>query len=190
MSSSSSSSDPVAPLADWWRRGRSDTSFSSVRVRADTGTHVFRVGSFSRLDGTMSPGECIESVAHAGGSPWRLFYYPNGATAEQRGKVCVELMLLDARFWLFRESTWNLTAGYTVSVLGRDGEPAHSCAFAASRYKAEKKTGEAHVLATAEEQSAAAAQHDDSLLVRCDVTVRKISSQNLVMCFLRNRFLV
>ncbi|OEL20255.1 hypothetical protein BAE44_0018727 [Dichanthelium oligosanthes] len=47
MSSSSTSPDQLPSLGDSWRRISEALSFSSVRVRGDTGTHLFHVGRYS-----------------------------------------------------------------------------------------------------------------------------------------------
>jgi hypothetical protein len=58
---------------------------------------------YSRVDGKVCPGECIESVFRAGGRKWKLLCYPSGhdddssKAAEHRGKVAVKLMLLGSR---------------------------------------------------------------------------------------------
>lgn len=187
--SSSSSVQQLPSLGDSWRRFRDALSFSSVRVRGDTGTHVFHVGRYSRVDGKVCPGECIESVFRAGGRKWKLLYYPSGHDGDSStkavvhlGKVVVKLMLL---------GRWNstATAAYRVSILDGDGKPAHSRAVGPRSYRGDGFLEEGkgfEVLATAEEQTSALRRiEDDSLVVRCDVTVLNVNQESRVKFFLR-----
>ncbi|RLN32981.1 BTB/POZ and MATH domain-containing protein 2-like [Panicum miliaceum] len=181
--SSPSSSDQLPSLGDSWRRLRDALSFSSVRVRRDTGTHLFHVGRYSRVEG--SPGECIESAFRAGGRRWKLFYYPNGDRAKRRGQACAKLMLED---WGFFSGIREARAEYRVSILGRDGEPVRSGAVGPHRYfPGLKPSYRVDVLPTPNEQSSALPlMEDDSLVVRCDVTVLNVYRESRIKWYLRN----
>ncbi|CAN6181819.1 unnamed protein product [Urochloa humidicola] len=181
MSSSTSSDHHLpSPGARWRRRLRDTLSTTSVRVRADTTTHLLHVGRYSRVDGKVCPGECIESEVRAGGRRWMLSYYPNGDSEERRGRACSRLMLVDNLFGT------RATAEYRLSILGRSGEPACTRAFGPRRYVGDRRE-EVEVIATAEEQSKAMRlAEDDSLVVRCDLTVLNAVRESRVKWYLRS----
>ena len=64
----SSSPDPVAALGDAWRRAREAFSFSSVRGREATGTHLLRIGNYSTVDSACPRGKRVESEPFRDGS--------------------------------------------------------------------------------------------------------------------------
>jgi hypothetical protein len=76
-----------------------------------------------------------------------------------------------------------------VSILDGDGKPAHSRAVGPRSYKGngflEEREG-FEVLATAEQQTSALRRlEDDSLVVRCDVTVLNVNQESRDKSFLR-----
>ena len=87
-----SSPDPVAALGDAWRRAREAFSFSSVRGREATGTHLLRIGNYSTVDSACPRGKRVESEPFRdGGRRWKLLYYPNGHGDSTSGRATVML---------------------------------------------------------------------------------------------------
>ncbi|KAL6592128.1 hypothetical protein ACP70R_049580 [Stipagrostis hirtigluma subsp. patula] len=178
-----------APVAAW-RRMREALSFSSVRVRAETGTRLVRIGHYSRLAGRVLPGDSVDFVATAGGRKWKLHFYPNGGDKPWRGhrphQPSVELELM-RKSW---SGIWKETAAYRVSILGRDGKPAYSCSMAPHSYNVHDWPSDRPVghLVTAEEKRPAAPlplMEDDTLVVRCDVTVLRLQRESRIRWFIR-----
>jgi len=113
----------VAALGDAWRRAREAFSFSSVRGREATGTHLLRIGNYSTVDSACPRGKRVESEPFRdGGRRWKLLYYPNGHGNSTSGRDTVMLRLLDNRF-LGRAA--DATAAYRVAIL--DGEGGTVC---------------------------------------------------------------
>ncbi|KAL6592126.1 hypothetical protein ACP70R_049578 [Stipagrostis hirtigluma subsp. patula] len=174
-------------IVDAWR------NFSSVRARQVTGTHILRVGGCSIVNRMVVRGESIDSPTFtAGGHKWKLSYYPNGdLSTKKSGRVTVVLKLMDRGFH------GHITAAHRVSILGRDGRPAYSYYVPPQRYSGEigyshefgstyRMSSSVDVLVTAEDRKAALRlMGDDSLVVRCDVTVLKLEKESRLKWFLR-----
>ncbi|CAN6381864.1 unnamed protein product [Urochloa humidicola] len=199
MSSSSSSTDPAAAITDAWRRARDAFSFSSVRGHEVTSTHTLHISKYSTIDSILPHGKCVKSKPfRAGGHRWQLEYYPNGYTKSKTGGPTAVLNLMENRF-LGRAA--DATATYNVSILDVDGnvvkrraEPGkpwlHTLRGSKGGY-----TGiwadivEDATTQTPEEQKKALRQlKEDSLVVRCDVTVQSLKEESRAKWFLR-RFL-
>ncbi|KAL6907773.1 hypothetical protein ACP4OV_001943 [Aristida adscensionis] len=191
MSSTTSTTISPAPggeasTCSLWRRAREALSFSSVRAREETATHLLRVGRCSRIDvGEVLPGEPIASaVFRAGGRRWKLLYYPNGAHKHSPpGHAAVQLLQM-RRFMSF---DWDATAAYRVSVVGRDGTPASSCSVGLHSYHEGLPCTPVTLLdaAAPEETPAVGLMEDDAMVVRCDVTVFSLQKESRIRWCLR-----
>ncbi|KAL6654260.1 hypothetical protein ACP70R_007725 [Stipagrostis hirtigluma subsp. patula] len=176
---SSSTVTPSTWLRDAWR------NFTSIRARPVTGSHLLRIDGYSVADRMVVPGKSIDSPAfHAGGHKWKLSYYPNGRDDEHKpkpGLVSVGLTLLEPG-----GAGGDPTAMYRVSILDHDGKPAYSYAVAPQQFSKKKATSHVDVLVTAEEREAARRLiGDDSLAVRCDVTVMRFDEESRLKWYLR-----
>ncbi|CAO2198576.1 unnamed protein product [Urochloa humidicola] len=183
MSSSSSSSDPVAALGDAWRRAREALRFSSVRGREAIGSHVLRIGGYSVVGATLPRGECVESEPfRAGGHRWKLSYYPNGYTDSTSGCASAVLWHLDNRF-LGRAA--EATAGFRVVILDGDGNAAFTCDAGAALPAKYSVRGRRATWIDVKDAKADALRRlsskdgGDNLSVRCDVTVQKLEESRV-----------
>ena len=107
----------------------------------------------------------------AGGRRWKLLYFPNGRGDSASGHATVMLRLLDNRF-LGRAA--DATAEYKVAILDGDGSTVYSTSVIPEKYSVNGMSGIwTYVLeGKAEERKQALRRlKDDSLSVRCDVTV-------------------
>ena len=174
----SSSPDPVAALGDAWRRAREAFSFSSVRGREATGTHLLRIGNYSTVESVCSRGKCVASEPfRASGQRWKLLYYPNGHKDSTSGRDAVMQLLLDNRF-LGRAA--DATAEYRVAILDGEGSTVYSTSVDPEKYSVNGRSGIwVDVLeGKAEERKQALRRlKDDSLCVRCDVTVQSLEKE-------------
>ncbi|CAO2149847.1 unnamed protein product [Urochloa humidicola] len=194
--SSSSSSDPAAALADAWRHARNAFSFSSVRGREVTSTHTLHIANYSTVDSILPHGKCVQSKPfRAGGHRWNLEYYPNGHKDSKTGRPTVVLNLMKNRFL---GQAADATATYDVSILDSVGNivQRHTDPGKPRLYTVQGSKGgvsgiwaDIEDAATAEEQKKALRQlKDDSLVVRCDVTVKSLDEESRAKWLLR-RFL-
>jgi len=168
------------------RRAREAFSFSSVRGREATGTHLLRIGNYSTVDSACPRGKRVESEPFRdGGRRWKLLYYPNGHGDSTSGRATVMLRLLDNRF-LGRAA--DATAEYRVAILDGEGSTVCSTSVDPQNYSVNGTSGIwTDVLeAKAEERKKALRLlKEDSLCVRCDVTVHSLEKEARVWCFLR-----
>ncbi|CAO2161873.1 unnamed protein product [Urochloa humidicola] len=184
MSSSSSSSDPVAALGEAWRRAGEALRFSSVRGREATTSHVLHIGGYSTVGKMLPRGRCVESEAfRAGGHRWKLEYYPNGFKDSTSGCASALLRLQTNRF-VGRAA--DATAGYRVAILDGGGNAVYSsCAAAPEEYSVRGRSGIwVDVKEAKGEALRSLVSEDGSLSVRCDVTVQRLE-ESRVKCLLR-----
>ncbi|OEL16935.1 hypothetical protein BAE44_0022047 [Dichanthelium oligosanthes] len=177
-------------LGGAWRSAREALSFSSTRVRHDTGVHLHRIDRYSKVDGMALPGECIDSAPfRAGGHEWQLLYYPNGANDYSRsshGRVSVDLRLRPGPWWRLFYDPQDVTAAYTVSVLDADGNQVVSKAVKPHRFGSCWSRAGIEDVATAEKlRSALQGVKEDGLIVRCDVTVINLEKESRIKWYLR-----
>ncbi|CAN6363519.1 unnamed protein product [Urochloa humidicola] len=186
----SSPSDPVAALGDAWRHARAAFSFSSFRRHEVTSTHTLHIANYSAVNSLLPHGKCVESKPfRAGGRRWKLSYYPNGYDDATSGRPTAMLCLVENRF-LGRAA--DATAKYDLSVLDSSGKALCRASTRPCHYSLRHGTGgfsgiymEIMDAATAEEL-----RHlkDDSIVVRCDLSVQSVQEESRAKWFLR-RFL-
>lgn len=191
----SSSPDPVAALRDAWRSVRQSLSFTSVRGRGETSTHHLHIAGYSNVSTVYKHGKGVESKPfRAGGHRWKLTYYPNGYPDSKTGCPGVLLSLMENRFF---GRAADATAGYSVSVLDRDGNLLGSrCAIPQHYSLHDSSWGPSGIWMDVPETEAAAEEtkaalrslKNDSLVVRCELTVQRSEKESRPRWLLR-RFL-
>ncbi|CAN6204068.1 unnamed protein product [Urochloa humidicola] len=183
---SSSSSMPAPPSSNP-RSSSSNFEFTPFRARQVTGSHLLRIDGYSGADRLVLAGRYIGSrTFSAGGHKWELNYYPNGHSS--RGKpgaaaaATVELRRMDRK-----DDDEVVMAAYRLSILDGGGNPAYSYAVGPQRFdKDSKYMHRVNVLATPEERQAALRLvEDDSLTVRCDVSVTRFDKESRIKYYLR-----
>ncbi|KAJ1276369.1 hypothetical protein BS78_05G209700 [Paspalum vaginatum] len=145
----------------------------------------------------LGHGKCVDSKPfHAGGHRWKLSYYPHGYKDSKSGGPSMLLRLMEKRFRLL-DMMADATAAYDVSVLDVDGNQLYyHHDTAQSIYSTQGKSGiwtdvcesKAAEVPETERKEALCRLKDDSLVVRCDVTVKRLKEESRVRWFLQ-RFL-
>ncbi|KAJ1261312.1 hypothetical protein BS78_09G019400 [Paspalum vaginatum] len=177
--SPSSDSSIVGSVREAWRRS---FGFDSLQGRPVTGSHLLRIDGISAADRMVLVGEGVVSSGEfsAAGHRWQLSYYPNGQYSfDDGGPPIVSLMRKDRRHD-------KVTAEYSLSVLDRDGKPAFSYSSGRQRFESIWSSHRAEILATPEQRQAAMKlMGDDSLALRCDITVHTFHRESTIKRFLR-----
>ncbi|CAL5090805.1 unnamed protein product [Urochloa decumbens] len=160
--------------------------FTSLRARQVTGSHLLRIYGHSAADRLVLSGRCIGSRSFsAGGRKWELKYYPNGHSSSGKpgAAATVELRRMDRK----DDDDDGVMAAYRLSILDREGNPAYSYAVGPQRFdKGSKYMHRVNVLATPEERQAALRLvEDDSLTIRCDVSVRRFDKESRIKYYLQ-----
>ncbi|RLN34357.1 BTB/POZ and MATH domain-containing protein 2-like [Panicum miliaceum] len=152
------------------------SSFASLRARQVTSTHLLRIDGHKAADRMVLAGESINSRTFSAGGR-------NSDDRSERGRTAaVKLRLKD------RGSMHDaVTAAYRLSILDRDGNPAYSYAVGPHRFDADSRySHHVNVLATPEERRAARQLvEDDSLTVRCDISVTRFDKESRIKWYLR-----
>ncbi|CAN6173847.1 unnamed protein product [Urochloa humidicola] len=179
MSSPSSSTPAPSSIAP----PPSNFEFTSLRARQVTGSHLLRLDGYSAADRLVLPSIYFGSRAFsAGGHKWQLRYYPNGHSSYGKpgGAASVELRLE-------HRDDEVVMAAYRLSILDGGGNPAYGYAVGPQRFdKDSKYMHRVNVLATPEERQAALRLvEDDSLTVRCDVSVTRFDRESRLKYYLR-----
>lgn len=171
-----SSSEPWRILNVW-------RSFTSVHARQDTGSHVLRIDGVSALHRMVPSSNSIASPKFsASGHRWRLLYYPTGKKGDS---IAIRLKRHDNPFLSSDEP---LTADCQLSILDHDGNPVYSCSLGPHRYANKKSRGVDIILTEQDRKEALKLMEDDSIVVKCDVTVQRFAEKSRVKQYLR-RFL-
>ncbi|KAK3160984.1 hypothetical protein QOZ80_1BG0069960 [Eleusine coracana subsp. coracana] len=197
LTAMASSSDPVMrSIGDACRRARQAFSFSSFVCREQTGTHLLRIQGYSGIEKKFDHSTRIKSPSfRAGGHTWTVEYYPNGFT--NNGHVTVALTHWGVSYI---GSLGNLflgtsaTAACNVSILDRQGNLLCSKSGIPVHYNLPGIHW--HDIMTAKEaadfrEEAAdfremlRVKKEDSLYVKCEVTVQKMEKESWIKLFLR-----
>ncbi|CAL4991147.1 unnamed protein product [Urochloa decumbens] len=184
--SSSSSSDPTAALGDAWREPRDAFRFSSFRRREVTSTHALYIADYA-VDSLLPHGKCVElKPFRAGGHRWKLSYYPNGYNDSTKGNPTALLRLMENRF-LGRAA--DAVAKYDLSVLDSSGKPLYRVSTGPCHYSLRHGTGGlSGIWMEIKEAEELRQLKDNSLIVRCDLSVESVQEESRAKWFLR-RFL-
>lgn len=188
-----SSSDPVTTaIRDACRRAWQGFSFSSFRGREVTGTHLLRIRGYSTVEKVLPHGKSVESPKfRAGGHTWTLEYYPNGYKDAKDGCASVVLRHKGISFLGIGNkllgNAAGATASYNVSILDREGKEVYSFFGCPNHYEEPGRGIWNNVITeTAEERrQKLRLDEEDSIFVRCEVTVQKVDKESHIKMFLR-----
>ncbi|CAO2146515.1 unnamed protein product [Urochloa humidicola] len=186
----SSPSDPAAALAAAWRQAHDAFRFSSFRRREVTSTQTLYIANYSAVNSLLPHGKCVESKPfRASGHRWKLSYYPNGCSESTSGHPTAMLSLVENRF-LGRAA--DATAKYDLSVLDSSGKSFISISTPPCHYSLRRGTGGSSGIYMEIKDAATVKElqqlKDDSLVVRCDLSVQSVQEECRARWFIR-RFL-
>lgn len=100
--------------------GRHHLSAGTLITRPVTGSYLFRIEQFKRIQKMLGNGTMIESgTFRVGGHDWRIRCYPNG---EKGHEGFIALYLVHAS----HDRTGDATADFFMSILDRIGKPSWS----------------------------------------------------------------
>ncbi|CAM0876827.1 unnamed protein product [Alopecurus aequalis] len=140
----------------------------SAALVSEEKSYVLKVDGYWRAKGLLETGKHVLSTPFiVGGHSWAVRYYPNGDNKDSANFISLFLCLQSA-------DAEDMTAKFTVSVLGKNGElvPRSSRTFLHTFSREKSTWGCSRFFKRANLERS---EHliDDCLTIRCDVTIMK-----------------
>ncbi|CAM0958149.1 unnamed protein product [Alopecurus aequalis] len=151
--------------------GRQRLSAGSLVTTPVTGSYLFRIEQYTRLQKMVASGTMVESGTFGvGGHDWRIQCYPNG---DRGSEGYISLYLAHAS----HAKTGDATADARMSILDHAGEPSHTDGESETQGDAKRFSGHGSLewgwrnFVKIEDLDEEKDLKDDCLTVLCDVTV-------------------